>query len=218
MHGYKHPSKPAAPSNWLEQQLVRALFELRPINYHASDGLHQRATFARAEACRLICIATESPETDIVGFLVASVTTDPADLDDPHWQPETISTVDDETCILANAGLLTRTVEPTGVAWRIGLNASHAHIPSALADPDLRNHEAAGWAGGLVSLAEIRTLGSAYFAAFKDANCAILNIEQAEFHGKPMFQISRQRHPILCDILDRCGYAGRYSDALPVAA
>ncbi len=218
MHGYNQPTRTAAPSNWLEQQLVRALFELRPLNYCASDGLHQRAIFARADACRLICVAAESPETKDIGFPVATLTTDPADPDAPDWQPETISTVDDETCILANAGLLTRTIEPSGIAWRIGSNASHGHVPSALADADLRNHEAAGWAGGLVDVAEIRALGSAYFSAFKDANCAILNIEQAEFHGQPMFPISRERHPILCDILDRCGYAGRYNDALSAAA
>jgi len=47
----------------------------------------------------------------------------PADPEEPDWQPETESTVEDSTCILANAGMLVKMVEPHGVSWRLATDA-----------------------------------------------------------------------------------------------
>ena len=142
----------------------------------------------------------------------------PADPEEPDWQPETESTVEDNTCILANAGMLVKIVEPHGVSWRLATDAPANRVVSALADPDLQDHNGAGLAGGLTSIAEILALGSAYFAAFLEANNAVANICVIEYHGQTTFIFDRAKQPILCEMLDRCGYAGRYDDAARVAA
>jgi hypothetical protein len=219
--------KSPEPANWLEHQLANALAG-RPFSPRGDrEAVHVAATIARAKACRAICTATEEPGDNPRGFIIASITTPAIDPNEPDEIPETESTVDDVTCILANAGLLTKTTEPNGVAWRLGtaerpaLNANGSHgipVTSALADPDLAGHDTAGWAGGLAPLPEILALGAAYFDAFIQANEASMNIHQSEIHAHKRFMIDRSKRRDLCEILDRCGYLGRYDDATAVAA
>jgi hypothetical protein len=54
MHGSKQPTKPPAPANWLERQLVKALHDPYPDRCDAPEGIGTYMVFARAEACRLI--------------------------------------------------------------------------------------------------------------------------------------------------------------------
>jgi hypothetical protein len=219
--------KSPEPANWLEHQLTNALAG-RPFSPQSErEAVHLAAAIARAKACRAICTATEDPMDDPRGFIVASITTQAIDSAEQDEIPETESTVDDATCVLANAGLLTKTTEPNGVAWRLGtvsrpaLNADGTPgtpVTSALADPKLADHDTAGWAGGLAPLPEILALGAAYFDAFIQTNEASMNIHQSEIHAQKRFVIDRSKHRDLCEILDRCGYLGRYDDATAVAA